>query len=85
MIAEEICLMNILPLLIAIFGNNFTVDTLVNLRRVCASLIFCLQQLMWIQFFTFTWACWFIKFSLLAFYWRLFYLYTPLTGVSDGL
>ena len=39
---------------------------------------------MWIQFFTFTWACWFIKFSLLAFYWRLFYLYTPLAGVSDG-
>jgi hypothetical protein len=43
MIAEEICLMNILPLLIAIFGNNFTVDTLVNLRRVCASLTICLQ------------------------------------------
>lgn len=33
-------------------------------------------QLIWIQYFIFTFACWAVKFSLLAFYTRLFYLYT---------
>ena len=73
--------MRILPLLIEINNNTSTVETIIDLRRVGPRFGFADRQLMWIQFFTFTFAAWFIKFSLLAFYARLFYLYYPVRGV----
>jgi hypothetical protein len=74
MLSQEACLTLVVSADIAVENGTETIDTLIELRKVITSTSN--GQLEFVQFFIFTATCWAIKFSLLAFYARLFYLYT---------
>jgi hypothetical protein len=75
MLAEEIVIILVVPVLPEIGEGKATLDSTIRVRMVHFRELL-MGQLLWIQFWPFTMTCWCIKFSLLAFYSRLFYLYS---------